>query len=486
MASFAGPALTEAGPFEWEIPVGARGDMRVPGRVFASSSLLEKASRDKALEQVMNVATLPGIVRASYAMPDVHWGYGFPVGGVAATLVDEGGVISPGGVGFDVCCGVRLLRSDITASEARAVLPSLVSELARRIPRGTGRDGLLSLSPSEMTDVLSRGVDAVLDRGFGWPSDAERCEDHGRLDDADPSAVSERALLRGSTQLGSLGAGNHFLEIQVVDAVFDHEAAAAYELSVGTLAVMMHTGSRGLGHQVCTDEVHTFMPFMESLGITVPDRQLACGPVSSPVGRKYLAAMAAAANFARANRHVLAHETRACFETVFGRSASDMGMRLVYDVAHNLAKIEQYFVDGSLRSLCVHRKGATRAFGPGHDELPVAYRSVGQPVLVPGSMGTESWVLAGTAEGRDKSFWSTCHGAGRTMSRTQAKKQMSGKELSASLAAAGVLVNATQWGLLAEEAPYAYKDVSAVVEVCEGARLSKKVARLRPLAVVKG
>jgi tRNA-splicing ligase RtcB len=482
----AGPALSAAGPFEWEIPVSARSDMRVPGRVFASPSLLAKASEDKALEQVMNVATLPGIVRASYAMPDVHWGYGFPVGGVAATDVAADGVISPGGVGFDVCCGVRLLRTDIPFSEASSLLPSLVSELARRIPRGTGRDGLLSLSEKEMVDVLTRGVDAMLDRGLGWPSDASNCEDGGRLDEADASAVSSRALLRGSTQLGSLGAGNHFLEVEVVDEIFDADAARAYELSAGTLTVLMHTGSRGLGHQVCTDEVHEFMTFMASVGITVPDRQLACGPVSSPVGRRYLAAMAAAANFARANRHVLGHETRACFETVFGRPASDLGMRLVYDVAHNLAKLEEYFVDGSLRTLCVHRKGATRAFGPGHEELPLAYRSVGQPVLVPGSMGTESWVLAGMSEGRDKSFWSTCHGAGRMMSRTQAKKQMSGRDLARSLAEAGVLVNATQWGLLAEEAPYAYKDVSAVVEVCEGAKLSRKVARLRPLAVVKG
>lgn len=460
--------------------------MRVPGRIFASESLLAKAREDRAIEQVMNVATLPGIVRASYAMPDVHWGYGFPVGGVAATDVEDGGVISPGGVGFDVCCGVRLIRSDVPLSEAAPAIKRLVSELARRIPRGTGKDGIVRLDEKGMQDVLDRGVDAMLDRGFGWPSDAERCEDHGRLDDADPGAVSERALTRGSTQLGSLGAGNHFLEVQVVEEVFDADAARAFELEPGTIAVLMHTGSRGLGHQVCTDEVRVFMRVMEEHGITVPDRQLACGPVASPEGRRYLAAMAAAANFARANRHVLAHETRACFETVFGRSAEELGLRLVYDVAHNLAKLERYDVNGAERLLCVHRKGATRAFGPGHEELPEAYRQAGQPVLVPGSMGTESYVLAGTREGREKSFWSTCHGAGRMMSRTQAKKRMNGRDLARKLESEGVLVNATQWGLLAEEAPYAYKDVSAVVEVCEGARLSRRVARLRPLAVVKG
>jgi tRNA-splicing ligase RtcB len=478
--------LRPAGPYEWEIPVSARADMRVPGRVFASEALLVKTREDRSLDQVANVATLPGIVRASYAMPDVHWGYGFPVGGVAATDVDDGGVISPGGVGFDICCGVRLLRSDLPLAEAKPLLPKLVEQLGRRIPRGTGRDGLLRLDEKELIGVLHDGVDALLARDIGWETDADRCEDHGRLAEADPAAVSERALSRGASQLGSLGGGNHFLEVQVVDEIFDDNAASAFELHHGMIAVLMHTGSRGLGHQVCTDETRIFAHVMEREGISVPDRQLACGPVISPEGARYLAAMAAAANFARANRHLLAHETRQCFETVFGRPAGDLGLRLVYDVAHNLAKLERHDVEGAERLLCVHRKGATRAFGPGHKDLPGAYREAGQPVLVPGSMGTESYVLAGTAEGRDKAFWSTCHGAGRMMSRTQAKKQMSGRDLARRMAEAGILVNATQWSLLAEEAPYAYKDVSAVVETCEGARLSKKVARLRPLAVVKG
>jgi tRNA-splicing ligase RtcB (3'-phosphate/5'-hydroxy nucleic acid ligase) len=468
--------IRRTAPYEYEIPLS--GAMRVPGRIFADPSLILRAQEDKALEQVANVATLPGIVVASMAMPDVHWGYGFPVGGVAATDVAEGGVISPGGVGFDVCCGVRLLRSSLSASDVGPRIETLLAELAKRIPRGTGRGGLVELDAASTRSVLSHGVDALLERGFGVASDASFCEDGGRMDAADPDAVSERAVARGSGQLGSLGGGNHFLEIQAVDEIYDGAAADAMGLQRGTIAVMMHTGSRGLGHQVCTDEIRVFDEVMRREGIRVPDRQLACGPVTSPEGSRYLAAMAAAANFARANRHLLAHEVRACFERVFG----DGDLPLVYDVAHNLAKLEEH----GGRTLCVHRKGATRAFGPGHPEVPEAYRDIGQPVLIPGSMGTVSYVLAGMAESLTKSFASTCHGAGRAMSRTQAKKRMGGRELARELAAAGILVDATNPGLLAEEAPYAYKDVSAVVETCEGARLSRKVARLRPLAVLKG
>ena len=474
------------GPFEWEIPVDQMAGMRVPGRVFADDAAIEKAREDRALEQVANVATLPGIVRASYAMPDIHWGYGFPVGGVAATDVNAGGVISPGGVGFDICCGVRLLRTDLTLADVKERLTDLSVQLGRRIPRGTGGKGLLALDRNELRGVLTDGAAWVLARGLGWESDLERCEDHGRLPGADPDAVSDRAYERGAPQCGSLGAGNHFLEIQVVDRIDDPGAAEAFELGDGAICVMMHTGSRGIGHQVCTDEVRIFDKLMRASGIEVPDRQLACGPVSAPEAERYLGAMAAAANYARANRHALAHEVRQTFAAVLGRAAEDMGMRLVYDVAHNLAKIERYHVDGTERDLCVHRKGATRAFGPGHPELIDRYKAVGQPVIVPGSMGTESWVLVGTAEGRDKAFWSTCHGAGRAMSRTQAKKRMGGQQVRSDLEAQGILVNATHPGLLAEEAPYAYKDVTSVVDTCEGAGLSKKVARLRPLAVIKG
>jgi len=474
------------GPYEWEVPVGEVSGMRVPGRVFADPAAIEKAREDRALEQVANVATLPGIVRASYAMPDIHWGYGFPVGGVAATDADADGVISPGGVGFDICCGVRVLRSDLTLDEVRPHLADLSRGLGQRIPRGVGSKGMLRLSRSELADVMRDGAAWVLAHRMGWESDLERCEDHGRLDGADPSVVSDRAYDRGAPQCGSLGAGNHFLEIQVVEELFDAAAAEAFELFAGGVCVMLHTGSRGVGHQVCTDELKVFDKLMRRSGIEVPDRQLACGPLDSVEAERYLAAMASAANFARANRHALAHGVREVFADVLGRSAEDMGMRLVYDIAHNLAKIERYEVDGVERRLCVHRKGATRAFGPGHPELVDRYRPVGQPVTVPGSMGTDSYVLVGTEQGRGKAFWSTCHGAGRAMSRTQAKKRMAGQQVRAELQAAGVLVNATHPGLLAEEAPYAYKDVSRVVDTCEGAGLSRKVARLRPLAVIKG
>ncbi len=474
------------GPFEWEVPVGEVVGMRVPGRVFADEEMLAKARDDRALEQVANVATLPGVVRASYAMPDIHWGYGFPVGGVAATDADADGVVSPGGVGFDICCGVRLLRSDLTLADVRDSLAELTKRLGERIPRGVGKKGMLRLDRTELAGVLRDGAAWTLQRGLGWPSDLERCEDHGRLAGADPSAVSDRAYERGAPQCGSLGAGNHFLEVQVVDQIFDAAAADAFELVDGGVCVMLHTGSRGVGHQVCTDELKVFDKLMRRSRIEVPDRQLACGPVGSPEAQRYFGAMAAAANFARANRHALGHGIRVTFEEVLGRDAESMGMRLVYDVAHNLAKIERYEVDGRERSLCVHRKGATRAFGPGHPELVDRYRPIGQPVIVPGSMGTASYVLVGTDAGRDKAFWSTCHGAGRAMSRTQAKKRMPGQRVRTELESAGVLVNATHPGLLAEEAPYAYKDVARVVDTCEGAGLSKKVARLRPLAVIKG
>jgi tRNA-splicing ligase RtcB len=472
--------------FLWEVPQGEVAGMRVPGRVFADEALLEKARADRALEQVANVATLPGIVKASFAMPDIHWGYGFPVGGVAATDVDAGGVVSPGGVGFDICCGMRLLRSELTADDVRGRLKELVAVLGRRIPRGVGTKGLLRLDREGLARVMRDGVYAPIADGIGWESDADRCEDQGRLEGAEPAAVSDRAYERGAPQCGSLGAGNHFLELQVVDEIFDPPAAEAFELRVDQLCVMIHSGSRGLGHQVCTDELKVFDRLMRREGISVPDRQLACGPVTAPEAERYLGAMTAAANFARANRHVLADGVRRCFAEVFRRDAASLGMRLVYDVAHNLAKLERHEVDGIGRTLCVHRKGATRAFGPGHPELADRYRATGQPVIIPGSMGSASFVLCGTEEGRDAAFGSTCHGAGRAMSRTQARKRMGGRELAAELERGGVLVDATQWGLLAEEAPYAYKDVAAVVDVCEGAGLSRKVARLRPLAVVKG
>jgi len=479
--------LERVDPFTWRVPVGAVPGMRVPGIVFATEEMATKAVEDRAVEQVANVATLPGIVKASYAMPDIHWGYGFPIGGVAAMDADAGGVVSPGGVGFDIACGVRLIRTDLEwERDAYPKRGELVHTLGRLVPRGTGKGGRLTLSRDETLRVLREGIRYPLSRGIGWEEDAEATQDGGALEDATPEAVSDRALERGAPQLGSLGAGNHFLEVQVVEAIFDDRAANAFGLFEGQVCAMLHSGSRGLGHQTCTDYVRRVEPVMAQAGIEVPDRQLAAVPLEHELASEYLGAMAAAANFARANRHVLTQAVREAFERVFSRSDRDLGMSVVYDVAHNLAKIEEHEVDGRTRRLCVHRKGATRAFGPGHPELPPRYRDVGQPVTIPGSMGTASYVLVGTAEARERSFASTCHGAGRAMSRTQAKKVMGGEELRRSLEERGIEVAASQWRLLAEEAPYAYKDVSEVVDACEGAGLSRKVARLRPAGVVKG
>ena len=474
-------------PFVWRVPQGAVPGMRVPGIVFATEEMALKAVEDRAVEQVANVATLPGVVRASYAMPDIHWGYGFPIGGVAATDPARGGVVSPGGVGFDIACGVRLVRSDLEwERDVRDRMGELVHILGQRIPRGVGTKGRLRLSRGELDRVLRDGVGFPISRGIGWEEDAEFCEDRGVLEEARPGQVSDRAKERGSPQLGSLGAGNHFLEVQVVEEVFDERAANAMGLFVGQVCAMLHSGSRGIGHQTCTDALKVIDGVMRQVGIEVPDRQLACVPVEHEAARAYLGAMAAAANYARANRHVLTDGVRDSFERVLGRSARDLGLFLVYDVAHNLAKLEEHEVDGERRTLCVHRKGATRAFGPGHPDLPDRYRPIGQPVIIPGSMGTASYVLVGTAEAEGRAFASTCHGAGRAMSRTKAKKVMSGAELRTSLEERGITVAASQWRLLAEEAPYAYKDVSEVVDACEGAGLSRKVARLRPVGVVKG
>jgi tRNA-splicing ligase RtcB (3'-phosphate/5'-hydroxy nucleic acid ligase) len=478
--------LEPVDPFTWRVPVGTVPGMRVPGMVFATEELAAQALEDRAVEQVANVATLPGIVEASYAMPDIHWGYGFPIGGVAATDPEDSGVVSPGGVGFDIACGVRLIRSDLEWDAVREKSDELVHTLGQRVPRGMGKDGRMRLSGDEMERVLREGVRFVLGRGVGWEEDAEHCEDGGVLEGARPDAVSARAKERGAPQLGSLGGGNHFLEVQVVEEVFEDHAANAMGLFAGQVCVMLHSGSRGVGHQTCTDFLKVVDQVMPALGIEVPDRQLAAVPVAHPAARDYFGAMYAAANYARANRHVLTDGIRESFEGVFGRSARDLGLHVVYDVAHNLAKIEEHRVEERARQLCVHRKGATRAFGPGHPDLPDRYRPIGQPVLIPGSMGTGSYVLVGTEEASSRSFASTCHGAGRAMSRTKAKKVMTGPELRKSLEGRGIVLAASQWRLLAEEAPYAYKDVSQVVDACEGAGLSRKVARLRPVGVVKG
>ena len=472
--------------FVWELPIGYVDGMKVPGRVFASQALFDKALEDRAAEQVANVATLPGIVEASFAMPDIHWGYGFPIGGVAATDPDSGGVLSPGGVGFDIGCGVRLVRSDLTRDDLEGRLRDLVAALGREVPRGVGGRGRMPLSGGDIDRVLATGVAFALERGAGWEEDARACEDAGTLPEADHSQVSQRAKERGLKQLGSLGAGNHFLEVQVIDSIRDEAAARTLGLFEGQVCVMIHSGSRGVGHQTCTDYLQTIDRLGDSFGYTPPDRQLACVPLTHEVADGYRRAMNACGNFALANRQVLMEGVRQAFESTFRTDARGLGMELVYDVAHNLAKLEEHAVDGRRRTVCVHRKGATRAFGPNHPSLDERYRDIGQPVLIPGSMGTASFVLTGTAEAADRSFASTCHGAGRAMSRTKAKKRMTGQQLRKQLEDGGIVLAKSRWKLLSEEAPYAYKDAEEVVDTCEGAGLSRVVARLRPIGVVKG
>lgn len=469
--------LVRETPYRWRLP--RHGAMRVDGIVFASRALLPPALGDRSLIQVANVATLPGIVTASYAMPDVHWGYGFPIGGVAATDVADGGVVSPGGVGFDISCGVRLLVAPVTAIDAASRLPRVMDQLGAVIPRGVGRGGVWHVTREQLEAVLAGGAQYAVACGHGVQRDLSRCEDAGAVADADICAISERALARGLQQVGSLGSGNHFLEVQAVDEIFDQAAAAAFGLAPGLLCVMIHCGSRGLGHQICTDHVNEMLAAMPQYEITVPDPQLACAPVASPEGRRYLGAMAAAANYARANRQALTHATREVFGGVL-RCELD----LVYDVSHNLAKIETHVVEGRPRTLCVHRKGATRSWPPGHPDLPADLADTGQPVLVPGSMGTASYVLAGVPGG--EAFGSAAHGAGRVLSRHAATRRIGGRALRNQLESAGVLVRGASMRGLAEEAPFAYKDVEEVALVCEGAGLARRVARLRPLGVVKG
>ncbi len=455
--------------------------MRVPARVFADSELLEAIRTDRSLEQLQNVAALPGVVGAALAMPDIHQGYGFPVGGVAATEPPDG-VVSPGGVGYDINCGVRLLAAAITADELGDRKESLVHEISRLAPAGAGREAALRLDEAELYRVLRDGPAALLElRGIGTADDLERTESGGRIAFGDPGVVSTRARQRGSGQLGTVGSGNHFIEVQRVERVLDEPCAKAYGLEPGAVTILIHSGSRGLGHQVCTDYVKRMDATLARHGIELPDRQLACAPLSAPEAQEYLAAMAAAANFAWANRAAIAHSVREAIRTVLGEKIA-RSTRQVYDVAHNIAKFERY--DG--RGLYVHRKGATRAFPPGHEEIPPDYREAGQPVFIPGSMGTSSFVLAGRQGAMERSFGTTCHGAGRRMSRTGARKRVQGAELRRQLEADGITVRCPSNRGLAEEAPLAYKDVEAVVDVVERAGLAARVAQLRPIGVVKG
>ena len=471
----------------WELPRDFKPGMRVPGKIFASESLLSSIVGDPSLEQVANVAFLPGIVGHSLAMPDIHWGYGFPIGGVAATSVDEDGVISPGGVGFDINCGMRMLRTDLTETDVRPRLKELVAALFRDIHTGTGAGTRLKLGPKEIDHILRQGAAWAVQNGLGDPDDLDVTEEGGCMEGGEPDAVGERPKKRGGPQLGTLGSGNHFLEVQAVDEIYDGAAASAMGLQeLGQVTVMIHCGSRGLGHQVCTDSLKEIEAAARRYGIDLPDRQLAAVPLSSAEGVTYLAAMRAAANFAWANRQCIAHWTRLSFEHVFGRSWTEMGMRQVYDVSHNIAKIEKHGKQGKRVRVCVHRKGATRSFPPGHPEIPDRYRDVGQPVLIPGDMGRYSFLAAGSPKAMEVSFGSTCHGAGRAESRTRAKKLLKGHDIRQELEEKGIIVMARDRGSLAEEASLAYKDVAEVVSVAHGAGLSRKVARLRPLGVIKG
>ena len=469
----------------YEIPKEYREDMRVPARIYADERLLEATLRDRSLEQLVNTTTLPGIVGYALAMPDIHQGYGFTIGGVAATRYPSG-VISPGGVGYDINCGVRLLISDLEVEEVKPYISPLIGALYRNVPSGVGKKGSIKLSPSQMDQVLEKGAAWAVKQGYGTQEDLKRIEERGAMAGAEVGAVSSRAKERGKKQLGTLGSGNHFLEIEEVVEVYDEETADAFGLFPGQLAVQIHSGSRGLGHQVCTDYVRNLQKAITRYGIKLPDRELVCAPLDSPEGRDYFAAMAGAANYAWANRQCLTYLTRRTFEEVLAGKVRSWELTTVYDVAHNIAKIEEYEVDGRRTKLCVHRKGATRAFGPGQPELPEIYRAVGQPVLVPGDMGTASYVLVGTKEAMKASFGSTCHGAGRVLSRRAAKKRIRGDKLKAELAAQGIQVRAGSMPGLAEEAPAAYKDIERVVDVVHRAGLAHKVAKLRPLAVMKG
>ncbi|MFN2432307.1 MAG: RtcB family protein [Gemmatimonadota bacterium] len=471
---------TRSGPFTYEIPAGFRPDMRVPARVYADHELLEAILQGSAVSQLANVATLPGVVGRVYGMPDMHEGYGFPVGGVAATRMPDG-VVSPGGVGFDINCGVRLLATPLRRRDLGGRATDLVHEISRSIPAGTGRGGPLRFSDEELDGVLADGSGWVVrERGLGLESDVLHTESEGRLSGADTRKVSQRAKERGRDQLGTLGSGNHFVEVQEVDRVLEPAAARAMGLEEGQVTVLVHSGSRGLGHQVCTDYVRLMDARLASHGITLPDRQLSCAPASSPEGRDYLAAMACAANFAWSNRQIIGHRVRQAIVGLFNLAAGDV--RVVYDVAHNIAKVERH----GGKEVCVHRKGATRAFGPSHPEVPAAYRDVGQPVFIPGSMGTASYVLAGLDASTELSWGSACHGAGRSLSRTAAKKRVSGADLRRELEARGIVVRSPSNAGLAEEAPFAYKDVERVVDVVEGAGIARRVARLVPFGVAKG
>ena len=477
--------LRQIGPFLYEVP--RTGRMNVPVLVYADAELIEHIKTDNAVEQAVNVAYMPGIVRASIAMPDAHWGYGFPIGGVAAFDPQAGGVVSPGGIGFDINCGVRVMRTDLEEQRVRGRLRELVDALFANVPCGVGSEKAIArLQKRDLEQVMMHGARWAVENGMGSEDDLDRTEAGGGLPGADPDAVGDKPRKRGDTQLGTLGSGNHFMEVDIVEEVFDEKTAEAFGLRRGLVVFQVHCGSRGFGHQVCTDYLTVMQRASQKYGIDLPDRQLCCAPLDSPEGKRYLAAMVCAANYAWCNRQVIADAILRAVGKVFGGNRETFGWRQVYDVCHNVAKFEEHDVDGQRRMLCVHRKGATRAFPPGHPEVPEVYREVGQPVLIPGDMGTASYILAGTERAMRETWGSTCHGAGRVMSRHQALRLAQGQNIEKQMAERGVLVKAKGWRTMAEEMPCAYKNVDSVANVVHQVGIARKVARLRPIGVVKG
>ena len=478
--------LVKVDDYRWKIPEDYKAGMRVPGLIYASKEMLESMREEQTLEQVANVASLPGIVGYSFAMPDIHWGYGFPIGGVAAMDVRDG-VISPGGVGYDINCGVRLLSTNLNEPEVRPRIKELINELFANVPSGLGSEGKIKVGQKEMEQVMIEGARWAVKRGLGYEEDLDVTEENGCLAGADPRKISDRATKRGMPQAGTLGSGNHFLEIQVVKEIFDSRISSIMGITqVGQILVLIHTGSRGFGHQVCTDYLRVMERAVSRYGIKLPDRQLACAPVESSEGQDYLAAMACAANYAWANRQCIAHWVRESFSRVLGKSPEELGMKQIYDVAHNIAKIEEHAVDGRKSKVCVHRKGATRAFPAGHKDIPRRYKDVGQPVLLPGDMGRCSFVAVGTQEAMDETFGSTCHGAGRMLSRGAARRSLKGSDVVRELENRGIIVKAGNIPSLAEEASQAYKDITAVMDVVHQAGISRKVAMAVPMGVIKG
>jgi len=478
-------SLKKISDFEYHLEKSYQNGMKVPGIIFADEILINMIISDNAYKQVANVATLPGIQKGSFAMPDIHWGYGFPIGGVAAMDVDSG-VVSPGGVGYDINCGVRLFTSDLPSEDVSSRLNQLIDNIFKMVPCGVGSSGKIHAKGNDLENLLRNGSKWALDNGMAWNEDIDRTEEKGQMRGADPHEVSSRAKTRGSDQIGTLGSGNHFIEIQKIDEIYEQKTATAFGLHKNQICCMIHTGSRGFGHQVCGDYAKSLVNKMSRYGIDVPDKQLASAPIDSPDGKQYLAAMACAANYAWVNRQVIMHFCREAFEKTFEQKASRLGLHMVYDVAHNIAKFETHEIDGKRKKLLVHRKGATRAFGPESPDLPNNYKNYGQPVIIPGDMGSASYILAGTREAMKKSFGSTCHGAGRKMSRRKAISSMKGRRIDRELLEKGIYAKWRGRDTMKEEAPEAYKDIDHIIQVVEGARISKKVARLVPIGVVKG